>query len=87
MKLYTEAELGDVVRVGCTMSSGTRNAISLAASSLRKPINRGTIDFYRSRMYVAMYDIDSDCSVAYAHDQAVGATVRFDITQVRLYFS
>ena len=87
MNLYTEGELGDIVKVGCTTSSGTRNAISLASASLWKPINRGAINFYRSRMYVAMLDIDNDCSVAYACDQAIGSTFRFDITSFRLCLS
>ena len=80
MKLYTKGELRDIVKVGRTASSGTRGAIALEASSLWGPVNPGAIDFRMSRMYLCVMGIDDDRSVAYAHGQETGDTVRYDDT-------
>ena len=84
MKLYTEDELDSIVRAGCASSGGTRNAICLTSATIWKPINKGTVDLWRSRLFTAMDRIDGDLSVAYAHDHAAGVTIKFDITTFRI---
>ena len=83
--LYSEEEVGNIVRVGCCSPGASRSAIAATAETVFIPILRKTVHFWRWSCFYAMCRIGRGIILDFTSGEILGVLVRFDVSPLRLW--